>query len=262
MTIEIVFRGNRKVLFASEEGFSGDDLVVCELKDREYLGKVKQIVQEQSGVCDGKVRRVTPEDIEKHRLSLQLEQTIMDELRGRKELKEAKLAWVEADLDRTKLTLYLTSEKRIEFKKILNFVKYKYKMKIEIHQLGVREYARMLGGVGPCGRELCCRTFLKQFEPVTFQMIKEQNLSLGIPKLSGFCGRLLCCLLFEREFYKEQLGRYPKVGTEVDTERGKGVVTAINIFDEVVQVRLEDGIEMKFPRDDVRVRRRWRFLKK
>ncbi len=262
MVIEVMFRGNRKALFASEEDFSPEDLVICKLKDYEYLGKVKRIVGDEDGVGEGAVRKPLPEDLEKYRLNLQLEKTIMDELRGRKEFGGAKLAWVEADLDRTKLVLYLTSEKRIEFKKILNFLKYKYKMRIDMHHLGVREYAKMLGGFGPCGRELCCATFLKRFEPVTFQMIKEQNLSLGIPKLSGFCGRLFCCLLFERKFYKDELAKYPKIRTEVDTERGKGVVTAINIFDEWIQVKLEDGVQMKFPKAEVRVRRRWRFLKK
>jgi cell fate regulator YaaT (PSP1 superfamily) len=262
MLVEVVFRGNRKVLFASEEEFCPEDLVVCRLKDYEYLGKVHRVVREENGVREREMRRASPEDLEKYKSTLQMEKTMMDELKGRRELGESKLAWVEADLDRKKLILYLTSEKRIEFKKILNFLKYKYKMKIELHQLGVREYARMLGGFGPCGRELCCATFLKQFEPVTFQMIKEQNLSLGVPKLSGFCGRLLCCLLYERDFYKKEMARYPKIGTEVDTERGKGVITSINIFDEQVQVKLEDGVEMRFPRDDVKIRKRWRFLKK
>lgn len=262
MVIEVMFRGNRKAVFTSAEDLSAEDLVICRLKDYEYLGKVRRIMEEGNGPAEGEVRRPQPEDLEKYKLNLQLEKTMMDELRGRRELGEAKLAWVEADLDRTKLTLYLTSDKRIEFKKIINFLKYKYKMKIEIHQIGVREYARMLGGFGPCGRELCCATFLKGFEPVTFQMIKEQNLSLGVPKLSGFCGRLLCCLLFEREFYRKELAKYPKIGTEVDTEKGKGVVTGFNIFDEKVEVKLGDGVEMKFPRNGVRVRRRWRFLKK
>lgn len=262
MIIEVIFRGNRTKIFASEEEFNPDDLVVCQLKNYEYLGKVKRIVPEGTELSKGKMRRALPEDLEKYKQNLHLEKTVMNELKGRKELGDAKLAWVETDLDRTKLTLYLTSEKRIEFKKILDLLKHKYKMKMEIRQIGVREYARMLGGFGPCGRELCCATFLKQFEPVTFQTIKEQNLSLGVPKLSGLCGRLLCCLLFEREFYKEELAKYPKVGTEVETERGRGVVTGINIFDEQVQVRLEDGVEMKFSNTEVKIRKRWRFLKK
>ncbi|KPJ49344.1 hypothetical protein AMJ40_05775 [candidate division TA06 bacterium DG_26] len=262
MTIEVMFRGNRKAVFSCEEEFELDDLVVCQVKDHEYLGKIKRALADEAEPSRGAVRKALPEDLEKYKINLQLEKTIIDEVRGRNELGDAKLVWVEADLARTKLTLYLTSEKRIEFKKIVDLLKHKYRMKVEIQQISVREYARMLGGYGPCGRELCCATFLKQFEPVTFQMIKEQNLSLGVPKLSGLCGRLHCCLLFEREFYKEELAKYPKVGTEVETEKGKGLVTGVNIFSAQVQVKLEDGVEMKFSRDGVRVRRRWRFLKK
>jgi cell fate regulator YaaT (PSP1 superfamily) len=262
MAVEVMFRGNRKEIFASEEGLVPDDLVVCRMNGREYLGKVRRVLKKDDASADIRVRRALPEDMEKYRRNLELEKTILDELKNRKELGEAKLAWAEADLERTRMTLYLTSEKRIEFRKIFNFLKHKYKMKIEVHQIGVREYARMLGGYGPCGRELCCATFLRRFEPVTFQMIKEQNLSLGVPKLSGFCGRLLCCLLYERDFYKKELAKYPKVGAEVETERGKGVVTGVNIFDELVQVRLGDGVEMKFPPEGVKPKKRWRFLKK
>jgi cell fate regulator YaaT (PSP1 superfamily) len=262
MAVEVMFRGNRKEILASEEGLIKDDLVVCRLNGREYLGKVKRVLKQDARAADIRVRKALPEDMEKYRRNLELEKTILDELRNRKELGEAKVAWAEADLERTRMTLYLTSEKRIEFRKIFNFLKHKYKMKIEVHQIGVREYARMLGGYGPCGRELCCATFLRRFEPVTFQMIKEQNLSLGVPKLSGFCGRLFCCLLYERDFYKRELAKYPRVGTEVETERGKGVVSAVNIFDELVQVKLADGAEVKLPRESVKPKKRWRFLKK
>ncbi|MFH1776742.1 MAG: stage 0 sporulation family protein [Candidatus Omnitrophota bacterium] len=151
-----------------------------------------------------------------------------------------KLVYVEYSFDRTKLIFYFTAEERIDFRKLVKDLAYIFKVRIELIQIGVRDEAKMLGGLGPCGRELCCAEFLKDFVPVTIRMAKDQNLPLNPEKISGLCGRLMCCLTYEHKLYKEFSKGLPREGQIIQTKQGKGKVISVNPLKRLVVVELEE----------------------
>lgn len=152
-----------------------------------------------------------------------------------------KLVDAEYSFDRSKIIFYFTSDNRVDFRELVKNLASIFRVRIELRQIGVRDEARMLGGHGPCGRELCCMTFLDHFEPVTIRMAKVQNLPLNPSKISGLCSRLMCCLGFEYENYRKCSKGMPKVGKEMKTEFGKGKVIASNPLTKTVTVDLGDG---------------------
>ena len=154
---------------------------------------------------------------------------------------EMKLVSVEYAFDNSKILFFFTANGRVDFRSLVKDLASIFKMRIELRQIGVRDEAKMLGGLGPCGRPICCGTFLEQFQPVSIKMAKEQNLSLNPTKISGVCGRLMCCLKYEQEHYELTRKKMPKVGREVSTPDGKGPVTELNIVKETVFVRLTNG---------------------
>ena len=154
---------------------------------------------------------------------------------------EMKLVSVEYSFDGTKILFYFTANGRVDFRSLVKDLASVFKMRIELRQIGVRDEAKMLGGLGPCGRPICCGSFLSQFQPVSIKMAKEQNLSLNPTKISGVCGRLMCCLKYEQDHYEQTRKRMPKVGRTVCTPDGTGPVTELNIVKETVFVRLANG---------------------
>ncbi|EGQ3448872.1 signal peptidase II, partial [Staphylococcus pseudintermedius] len=144
--------------------------------------------------------------------------------------------------DRSKIIFNFTADERIDFRKLVRMLAQRLKTRIELRQIGVRDEAKLLGGIGPCGRSLCCATFLGDFEPVSIKMAKDQNLSLNPTKISGACGRLMCCLKFENDFYESAREQLPDIGTRIQTPEGHGEVVSLNIIDVSMQVRL-DGME-------------------
>jgi len=158
---------------------------------------------------------------------------------------DMKLVWCEYSFDRTKIIFYFTAEGRIDFRNLVKDLAKIFKARIELRQIGVRDEARLFGGFGPCGRELCCAKFLKDFEPVTIKMAKEEGLPLNPPKISGLCGRLMCCLSFEYETYKLLSKGLPREGERVHTQQGKGKVIGINVFKRTATVELEDGTQVE-----------------
>jgi len=158
-----------------------------------------------------------------------------------------KLIEAEYSFDRTKIIFYFTAESRIDFRDLLKDLAKMFKARIELKQIGVRDEARFFGGFGPCGRRLCCATFLEEFVPVTIKMAKEQNLPLNPPKLSGLCGRLMCCLSFECQTYKELSQDLPKVGKILITPFGKGRVLSVNPLKSSATVEIEEGKQIEIP---------------
>jgi len=156
---------------------------------------------------------------------------------------EMKLVKAEYSFDRSKIIFYFTAEGRVDFRNLVKDLAKIFKARIELRQIGVRDEARFFGGFGPCGRELCCVKFLKDFEPVTVKMAKEEGLPLNPPKISGLCGRLMCCLSFEYEIYKMLSKGLPREGERVHTPQGKGKVTSVNVFKRTAKVELEDGTQ-------------------
>ncbi len=153
---------------------------------------------------------------------------------------EMKLVDVEYTFDRNKIVFYFTAEGRVDFRNLVKDLASIFRTRIELRQIGVRDEAKMLGGIGPCGRMLCCSTFLGDFEPVSIKMAKDQNLSLNPSKISGLCGRLMCCLKYENDDYEEAKALMPDIGTRVQTPEGPGRVVGLNLLERLLQVSLTD----------------------
>lgn len=154
---------------------------------------------------------------------------------------DMKLVSVEYTFDNSKILFYFTANGRVDFRSLVKDLASVFKTRIELRQIGVRDEAKMLGGLGPCGRPICCGSFLGDFQPVSIKMAKEQNLSLNPTKISGVCGRLMCCLKYEQDNYELTRKRMPKVGKEVIVPDGRGVVWDVNVIKETVRVRIQKG---------------------
>ena len=152
---------------------------------------------------------------------------------------------VESAFDGTKLTFFFTADGRVDFRQLVKMLVQKLCVRVEMRQVGIRHQAKICGGIGRCGRQICCSTFIEQFDPVSIRMAKEQNLSLNPTKISGQCGRLMCCLIFEYHTYKELRKQFPKIGKTVQTAQGKGRVVRHNTIGNRVTVRLEDKSEIE-----------------
>jgi len=158
---------------------------------------------------------------------------------------DMKLIDVEMAFDMTKVMFYFTSDGRVDFRELVRDLASVFRMRIELRQIGVRDEAKMLNGVGICGRNLCCATFLADFQPVSIKMAKEQSLSLNPAKISGICGRLMCCLKYEEETYNEYNKNMPSIGDIIQTPDGKGEVQSINVLRQLVKAAVR-----KKPNDD------------
>ncbi|PIC85337.1 stage 0 sporulation protein [Sporosarcina sp. P20a] len=151
---------------------------------------------------------------------------------------DMRLVDVEYTFDRNKIVFYFTAEGRVDFRNLVKDLAAIFRTRIELRQIGVRDEAKMLGGIGPCGRMLCCSTFLGDFEPVSIKMAKDQNLSLNPSKISGLCGRLMCCLKYENDAYEEAKALMPDLGKQVVTQDGVGKVVGLNLLERVLQVNM------------------------
>ncbi len=154
---------------------------------------------------------------------------------------DMKLIDVEYTFDNNKVLFYFTADGRVDFRELVKDLAAVFKTRIELRQIGVRDESKMMGGMGICGRVLCCNSFLGEFQPVSIKMAKEQSLSLNPTKISGTCGRLMCCLKYEQEAYEDLLGRVPKVGAIVDTPEGHGTVVGVNLLRETLKIKLDEG---------------------
>ena len=154
---------------------------------------------------------------------------------------DMKLVSVEYAFDNSKALFYFTANGRVDFRSLVKDLASVFKMRIELRQIGVRDEARMIGGLGPCGLQICCGSFLDEFQPVSIKMAKEQNLSLNPTKISGVCGRLMCCLKYEQDHYEQARKVMPRIGKEVVTPDGNGIVSDLNILKESVFVRITNG---------------------
>ena len=168
---------------------------------------------------------------------------------------EMKLVSVEYTFDNSKILFYFTANGRVDFRALVKNLAAVFRTRIELKQIGVRDEAKMLGGLGLCGRPVCCAQFMGDFQPVSIKMAKEQNLSLNPTKISGVCGRLMCCLKYEQDHYEATRKRMPRVGRDVMTPDGVGTVQEVNILKETVRVRITNGdsSELKdYPAEEVK----------
>ena len=195
------------------------------------------------------VRKANPWDViqvEKNKKKIkEVMDSCSNKIRERKLV--MKLIDAEFSFDRSKIVFYFTAEGRVDFRDLVKDLANAFKTRIELKQIGVRDEAKMLGGLGPCGRALCCATHLKDFEPVTIKMAKEQNLPLNPTKISGLCGRLMCCLGYEYSTYKDLMKGMPHEGEVIKTPKGNGKVISVNALRRAVTVELEDGSQLEIP---------------
>lgn len=164
---------------------------------------------------------------------------------------------VEYTFDNTKILFYFTADGRIDFRDLVKELASIFKTRIELRQIGVRDEVKRIGGNGVCGRELCCCSFLSDFETVSIKMAKEQNIALNPSKISGNCGRLMCCLKYEQEVYEDKLRRLPKIGSTVKTGDGEGIVDSVETLKEIVRVKFKDeddnNFYKKYPASEIKI---------
>lgn len=162
-----------------------------------------------------------------------------------------KLTFIEYSFDRSKLFIYYTAETRVDFRELIKDLGHLLKTRIQMVQIGVRDEARMIGGLGMCGRELCCRLFLQEFTPVSIEMAKEQDISLNTAKISGLCGRLMCCLSYEAKYYREVKKALPPLKSTVVIPQGKGTVIGMNCITREITVDLGEGNHVRVAEDQI-----------
>lgn len=248
--IGIRFRNAGKVYYFSPNGLTfqkGDHAIVETVRGMEY-GEVvlpNRIVPEKEIVSPLKpvLRKATEADREKDVLNRQLEAAArpMWEEYVKKHDLEMQLIDIEYTFDNAKLIFYFTAEGRVDFRDLVKDLASVFRTRIELRQIGVRDEAKFIGGMGVCGRPFCCKTFLSDFSQVSIKMAKEQNLSLSSSKISGTCGRLMCCLKFEQEVYEQEYATFPKVDSLVITPAGRGVIVESNFLTGKVKVKMEDA---------------------
>lgn len=204
-------------------------LGVTEVKESDLVAPLKSIIRK----ANEKDRKKHEENLAKKEEAMRLCQEKVDAHKL-----EMKLIDVEYTFDNSKVVFYFTADGRVDFRELVKDLAAVFRMRIELRQIGVRDEAKMLGGVGNCGRGLCCSTWLSDFEPVSIKMAKVQNLSLNPSKISGICGRLMCCLKFENDVYTHMKKGMPSVGERIRTPDGMAVVTDVNILENIIKTRL------------------------
>jgi len=259
--LEVRFKGNRKAFFTWEHPTPPNlgDAVVVEVERGVDLGHVSAVgdaARKKCGVgCSGcaltaprdptgKALRVAT--LEDSHLTAELRRTEEDVRRKVMERARSynlplKVSDTEWQWDRKKLTIYFTADTRVDFRSLVRDLAALFRTRIELRQIGARDEAKRLDGVGRCGRQFCCSSWLPELRPVSLSLAKDQRLSLNPQQISGGCGRLLCCLRYEHEFYVTSRKRFPKEGREIRTTRGSEKVQAVDIFRERILLRAEDG---------------------
>lgn len=264
--IGIRFKKLGKIYFFNPKGLrvKKRDKVIVETSQGEEYAEVlipNRYVEDDKIVAPLKkiLRIATYKDTKRHEECKKIEKEAFKVCKEK--IKEHKLNMVltevECKFDNSKIIFYFTADGRIDFRDLVKDLAAIYKTRIEMRQIGVRDEVKRIGGNGVCGRELCCCTFLSDFETVSIKMAKEQNISLNPSKISGNCGRLMCCLKYENDVYEEKLQHLPNIGAIVKTEDGEGEVDSIEILKEKLRIKFknEDGVYTykKYDAKDVKI---------
>ena len=261
--IGVKFKSVGKVYYFSPNGLElalGDKVIVETARGIE-CGEVSLALKEISddeinSPLKSVIRKATEEDLKTIRQNEEKEKDafkICEEKIAKHELK-MNLIDVECTFDNNKLLFYFTADNRVDFRELVKDLASVFRTRIELRQIGVRDEAKLLGGLGICGRPFCCKTFLGDFQPVSIKMAKEQSLSLNPTKISGTCGRLMCCLKYEQDCYEELLKVTPKVGALVKTPDGNGIVEDVNLLTGKLRVKNNDTEAVNtFHKNDITV---------
>jgi cell fate regulator YaaT (PSP1 superfamily) len=258
--VGIRFKQAGKVYYFDPTGIDlevNDYIVVSTSRGLE-LGRVvispKQVLaHEVTTPLKSILRKAEPEDVQRaHEFEAQEQEALAEcgKLIDKLGL-PMKLLSAEYNLNGSRLTFLFSASERVDFRELVRELTNRFKVRVELRQVGPRDEAKLLGGFGRCGRPLCCINFLSEFAPVSIRMAKEQDLPLNPMKISGICGRLLCCLAYESEQYHAMKGKLPKEGQRVSTPMGEAMVVGGNLFKEMVIVKLESGTNVELPLSDV-----------
>lgn len=231
-----VLKTGDKVIVNTEQGRAFG--VICD-KPRAHEEEHKKPARELKQVY----RIANRKDIEKFEKNCRFENDIYSYCYDciKRLILDMSLIAVERMFDGSKVIVYFSSEMRVDFRELIKELVQKFHTKIEMKQIGVRHQAKMVGGIGTCGRPLCCSVYLDNFAPVSIKMAKKQNLSLNPAKISGMCGRLMCCLAYEYDYYNEAQKNIPKVGKMVDTKKGRGKIIRHNVLKETFIISPDSG---------------------
>lgn len=263
--VGIRLRKPGKIYFFDPDGKElkkGDHVIIETSLGEEYAEIIipnKEVPEEKIVNPLKKIKKIADKKDEKHYLENKEKEKEAFKI-AQENIKKHKLDMnlvdVEYKFDNSKILFYFTAEGRIDFRDLVKDLAAIFKTRIELRQIGIRDEVKRMGGIGVCGRELCCCSHLGNFETVSIKMAKEQNLSLTPSKISGTCGRLMCCLKYEQDVYEEKLSRLPKIGAIVQTEEGEGVVDGIETLKEIVKVKFKDKDEYyhkKFNASDIKI---------
>lgn len=246
---DIALTQGEYVVVETTRGIEFGEIVVGprEVPDDEVVAPLKLVLRKATPEDEQQVR--ANRDKEKKAFEIALEKISHHQL-------PMKLIGVEQTFDANKIIFYFTADGRIDFRELVKDLAAVFRTRIELRQIGVRDEAKMVGGLGCCGRELCCASWLADFAPVSIRMAKEQNLSLNPTKISGICGRLMCCLKYENDVYEEARAEYPEVGTQVLSPEGEGKIININIFRKTVGVELQESKAIReFPLNELKIKK-------
>lgn len=270
--VEVEFKGLRTDYYAFRDGtpLVEGEYVIVETERGRDLGVVSKAVRAADHTCEGGcdhggdhpvvppsrrvLRRAAPVDVERLLELREQEPRVRKKTRAmvqdlglKMKVSEAEWQW-----DRNKLTVYFTADRRVDFRELVRRMAGAFRTRIELRQIGVRDEAKRIGGIGRCGRELCCRSWLPEIEPVTLQLAKDQGLSLNPAQISGACGRLMSCLRYEHGSYEQARKRFPPEGRTLETSRGRETVVAWNHFKETVTLEDDRGDRRTIPLEQLK----------
>lgn len=256
----VEFKGNRTDFFYNSyyHDLKETDSVIVEVERGEDIGSVKRKLTTDIDLSEDYrprsiLRHASEEDIFRWKSLHQQERTYKAEIT---EMipnygLSMKVVDVECQFDGNKMIVYFTAKHRVDFREFVKNLAARYHTRIELRQIGVRDEARRIGGYGICGRQQCCSSFIRNFEPVSTQFARDQDLPLNPSKISGNCGRLLCCLRHEIDMYTEVKGKFPQRGTYVNTKQGDGVIERIDVFNEEAIIRDDDRLLFRCSQEDI-----------
>src|SRR6266581_4757387 len=259
--VQVSLRGSRKEFFLNSRSLwlRLRDPVIVQSEHGESFGTVflkdpTLIELKRPGnVTHEIIRKTEEEDLDQEDRNRRREQEAFEYCRERIELRELTMDLSEAEVAFSghRITFYFSAEHRVDFRELVKDLAARFRCRIELRQIGIRDQAKRLDGCGPCGRAFCCSTWLKDFHPVTLKMAREQQLSLNPGKISGACGRLMCCLSYELARYRDSIEKLPQVGTEIHTGKGIVRVTRTETYQEAVWVRDDEGGEHRIAYADL-----------
>ena len=263
--VGVRFRKPGKIYFFDPENFEIEkgQKVIVETSQGQEIGEattgIREVHEETLKAPLKKVVRIaTKKDIRNDEENRKKEKEAFKiaEEKIKKYKLDMNLTEVEYKFDNSKIIFFFTADGKIDFRELVKELAAIFKTRIELRQIGVRDEVKKIGGNGVCGRELCCCSFLDNFEAVSIKMAKEQNVSLNPSKISGNCGRLMCCLKYEQDVYEDKLKRLPKIGAIVKTEDGEGTVDSIQTLKEIIRVKFKDGDDTfykRYPASEVKI---------